>query len=938
MIGHRIVSRHLLCAALLLAGLAAAASADAQPVAAASVAPTSTAFAGEPLTFPVTFDNTGTATGYGPFIDLVLPATGIDGAGTATDDGLTFVSATYLGQPVTAVVRTFNSSGQATHPYAVNNAGTALTVSGTAGDQLVVLLLPFGSFTAAQPAAVVQVTAALSNLADIGAPLAVRARGGFQFGADPLNNPPSDPSITGAFTANAMVTPVLWRLTTTYVGPENETATGPNFPRQYRIDVDVATGQTVTNLALSHQLPANLQFVSVVGTLINGAPAASVNVSTPSTSVPGGTLTRRLASVPGTSGTTDASLIFSAVVPRVDGNAVNVIVPATGDAASVVSDTSASGNWTPVDTRDTPTTVTSNVTATDHTLTARSLAVQKSVAIAIDTGAPGPTPGDTLEYTLALQLSDFFVARNLVFTDIVSDGQRRDPAFVPMLAISEHTGGSFPSSAMDAGNTTFVVDGVTGRTTATFRIGAEQLLRGLDDHLLGGCVPAGGTGVGAIDCTLFNGGATTVTVVYRTVVQETFDGAVPSGDASVDHGDVLSNQVTASASLLSTADALTPTGYTESDTSSATVTIVSGSLTKTIYAINGNTAISLPARLGPGDTVTYRLRYTLPSSDAEPLTITDYLPQPVLEAGQVSTTFSPVVSATPPPAGTARFGPDDTYMGISGLVPSITIDAPGNSVRFGYPAFDDTLNRSSSIDILFTVTATNAPYADGLFLVNHARVHEGSTNAGEAVADAVAQIILNEPNLRITKGVVASSNTARVFAPTTVGPVTFNAPGTLGNRFTGSITSNGLTSAPINSNVSVIDAGDVITFAIAVENIGQAPQGAFDITLNQALPAGFVIPGTGLNLRVANGAGLPMSFTDLGGGLFGTGIRLDDPSATQGALTTYGAVSGTNIAIITFDLQMASTIAANVLLTTTATLGHYAGAEGGPDFTTVDLI
>ncbi len=289
MIGQRSALGHLVCA-LLLAGLASAAPAGAQPVATASVAPPSAAFAGESMTFPVSFDNTGTATGYGPFIDLVLPATGADGAGSAADDGITFVSATYLGQPVTSVVRTFNTSGQATHPYAVDTAGNALIVTGTPGDQLVVLRLPSGSVTAAQPEAVVQVTTALSNFADTGTPLAIRARGGFQFGADPLNNPPADPSITGVFTANQMVTPVLWRLATSYVGPENETATGPNFPRQYRIDVDVATGQTITNLEISSQLPANLQFVSVAGTLIGGAPAASTAVSTPLLSTPGGTL------------------------------------------------------------------------------------------------------------------------------------------------------------------------------------------------------------------------------------------------------------------------------------------------------------------------------------------------------------------------------------------------------------------------------------------------------------------------------------------------------------------------------------------------------------------------------------------------------------------------------------------------------------------------
>ena len=59
----------------------------------------------------------------------------------------------------------------------------------------VVLRLPFGSFTPGQPAATVHVTTQLSNLADAGTPLTIGASGGFQFGADPLADPATDPSI-----------------------------------------------------------------------------------------------------------------------------------------------------------------------------------------------------------------------------------------------------------------------------------------------------------------------------------------------------------------------------------------------------------------------------------------------------------------------------------------------------------------------------------------------------------------------------------------------------------------------------------------------------------------------------------------------------------------------------------------------------------------------
>jgi uncharacterized repeat protein (TIGR01451 family) len=323
-------------------------------------------FIGEPLTFTVTFDNTSvTQTGYGPYVDLVLPATGADGAGAATDDGITFVGATYLGSAVTATVLTFDGAGHATHPYARDAANQPIIVSGTAGDQLVVLQLPFGSFTPDQPPVDLLVTTTLSPLADANTPLTMKARGGFRYGADALDNPASDPSIIGSF-ANASTTPTVLRLKKTYLGPEDETATGPNFPRQYLIEVDVASGQTVTNLDLTDILPSNLQFVSVDATTIRGSVTATTAVSTPSTTTPGGTLTRRFASVTGTTATNDATLLFTFYVPRVAASSAVIINANSGDDVQSTDDASTQGIWTPVDGRDAPGPVSSDVTPADR--------------------------------------------------------------------------------------------------------------------------------------------------------------------------------------------------------------------------------------------------------------------------------------------------------------------------------------------------------------------------------------------------------------------------------------------------------------------------------------------------------------------------------------------------------------------------------------------
>ena len=73
---------------------------------------------GETVTLSLEFSNNSlTDTGYGPYIDLLLPATGADGASTEIDDGITFSSATYLGQAVSSTVVTFDDFGTAVHPF-----------------------------------------------------------------------------------------------------------------------------------------------------------------------------------------------------------------------------------------------------------------------------------------------------------------------------------------------------------------------------------------------------------------------------------------------------------------------------------------------------------------------------------------------------------------------------------------------------------------------------------------------------------------------------------------------------------------------------------------------------------------------------------------------------------------------------------------------------
>ncbi len=612
------------------------------------------------------------------------------------------------------------------------------------------------------------------------------------------------------------------------------------------------------------------------------------------------------------------------------------------------------GDWDPVDPRDaggTDNAVAGGVCpacAVLHTLNDRSIAIQKGVTVSIDTGATGPTPGDTLAYTLQFQISDFFAFDSLVITDTFSDGQLWDGGFTPTLSLTEH--GTTTSGAMLPANFTVVHDSPgSGTTTVTFRVSDELVSRSLDALALGGCVPPGGTGGPQPDCSVSNLGPTSGTLTFRTVIQDEFSDTFPSGDKSVDQGDVLDDSVIITGDVIETANLAFATG-SEPDGSSASVTIPRGAPDKSIYAVDGTVCSPQPCtgvEIEPGDTITYRLQYGLPTSDFEDLYLIDFLPLPVLYAAEV-TTFDDTVSAAAPPAGTAKFGPADTFYAsnppASNIVPTISHPG-GNSVQFTYGNYDDPTvpPPSTAVDILFTVTVSNDPFTDRLLLTNQLRVHEGSTNSTDVDEDNIVQFTLLEPFLSVRKGLIATDQAAGAFTPATTGPVSFAAPGTPGARFTPPIETNGIDASPIDSNLSGVDADDLVSFAITIENQGSSPSGAFDIVITDTLQPGFVIPAGGLNLTVTRGDGSVVAYTGLGGGpdglpgtpddLFGSGLELTDPGLGVGVCEAHTPTGGRNIIVITYDLEVDPSAEPGQVIINTAEVTNYAGEEGGPDHT-----
>ncbi len=665
---------------------------------------------GETFTFTANFDNrapaVSTRTGFAPYVDLFVPATGVDGTGAAVDDGVTITGATYLGQPLTITEITLTGgSGSAItgHPY-YTDAGDAtgrtvptVPAGMKAGDKLYVIELPFGSFTPGQPAIDIDITGVLSDQADLAQPLAIGARAGFRFGNDALDNATSDPSIVQGSVNTLTVNPELYRVTTHYIGPEDETATGPNYQRAYRIDVDIAAGQTITDLDLSSILAAGtgtgagrgaVQFEAITGTpaSIDGTPigaapsggwtnvngvlvsnAGAAATFTGGASDPtglGGTVTRTASSVTGTAGSTDVSMVVGFHVPEFNatgGGSTPVLDPASGDDVFIDAHTATSGQWLPVDTRDRTGTGpggavsiaydsrTDSDPAPAHRLEAQSIAIQTGVTNLSGTEI---RPGHTLEYTLDAQVSDFFAfgggpTQSMIITETISDGQDFDTTFTPVITILRGTGGSVSNIALLPGEYTITpsANGTpangAGSITVTYDL---QMI--LDRLAVNGQIPntaASRALVGdQFDAdNLQDEGQTTLQIRYHTTVRESYRVTGAATHPQLNEGDSITDGSLIAGTVLDAAlDPAAPGLQGENDDSGAALQIARNAIALEVTSINGQAAGATPI-VAPTDDVTYRMRYLVPTGDYEDFSLSAYLPLPIFHTGDIDDNGTP---------------------------------------------------------------------------------------------------------------------------------------------------------------------------------------------------------------------------------------------------------------------------------------------------------
>ncbi len=921
----------------------------------------SDALIGEDFTFQVRFKNApGASMGYGPFIDLAIDFGGNDDNAPppvlgGPCDGIDIVSVQMVGVNGGPVPLPIGSVPSPTQKYGNTNAASCPATSAShpyplvgaisfpAGYQLVTIALPFGSFDASQPEVVLKVTAHMHKYADLNIPLKICPRGGFRFGANPTNGPPvlqtgTTTNQVGAGTWTCQpVTPRLFTLTKKYSGPEDETATGPNFVHSYKITLDVATGQTIS----STSNPLTIKDCMPNGMIYRGGLAAPGWVPTPVLPIgtSGGCLTLSWpAALVGVAGP-DKTIQF-------DFSTADV---ANCNPVTLPNSLSASGFWTPTDPRDPPGPFTFT-DASAHKLAAKCLAIQKTLLT-----APPYIPGQVLQYRLDFQVSDYkTIGKILKIVDFLSNGQAflTGGTYTPRLTFQDRTG-NHPNIPLSPAYYTTTPSNVVagtgcpkGSTALAFDVSGAMSTFGTPVRQTAGILTGGYAASPSSPIP-----ATGSIVFYAKITDSYVNPPLPNGN--VDKYDPVCNAVAITGDVYknnpnpAVVPPLASPPQSATDGSGTKITIAAGVLTKTVYAIRrggvlvcgptGTACASLPQppQVFPGDNVTFRIQYVIPSGDAQSLVITDWLPRPIFNV---------------PP-----------ILGGVGICPAITLAntvcrlLPGNSPALPVPiavpnpsqnSFDlhyappaapivNPANTPRAIDLLATFTVTNIPFADGLNLTNETRECEQDTiDVGVNFCQvAIAQVNVREPSLNIRKGVIATDNLNGVFTqPGAAGLA--QAPA--GANFSLAGVLGAVTSATIgnlfNSDLSNVDANDYATFAVVIENTGGYT--AYNVHLDDFIPWDkFGVGATCFTLdqstiKVRDGAGTPL--TPL------MGSTASNFGVTFASIPAQNA-TGSNIIIITFKVRMLAHLKAGCC-ENTADLTQYASDPGGPSPTAPNFV
>ncbi len=504
-------------------------------------------------------------------------------------------------------------------------------------------------------------------------------------------------------------------------------------------------------------------------------------------------------------------------------------------------------------------------------------------------------PGGSLEWTVTA--SGLGGISDLQLQDILGDGQRVDTAFSPQVVIRRS------SMTLFSGNLVGWT-GVRSTTTATTAINFD----------LSATLRAAGLSGGMTDDS-------TISVTFHSQILPLYSATTaPLLGRVLGQGDPLVNTAVFSGTVAGVLASSSPVVLAP--------TLPTSLLTTSIYAVNG-VPVTGTVYAAYGDIVTYRMQIQLPLTAAHDVQLWVAAPGLVgTPAGAASGAPVPAfifdaraVNATPA-SGHAQFGPSGSYKATLPLLVAAT-DASGNAVlEFNFGDIQPVYGSGSgTIDLLVSAVLQPGAVAPGAPLALQAtETEENSFGVQVATTALPVGLTLEQPSLRIQTATVYASNDNATWTGTG-GPVGYSPDF---GQFGDVISSAGLAREPFADRLSGVDAGDDVTFVIAVENLAPGAK-AYGTIIRATMPPGFVLPADGAGLWVTDGAGNPLTFS---GNLFDPqgGLTLD-PSAP---LAGYNADSGLNILLISYTLTTADQLDLSVPLhDSLAQIVSYTTTPGG---------
>gem|GEM_PF-670163 len=888
----------------------------------------------------LSFDETS-GTGFQPWLELQV---------TAPSSHLSFGAASWAGFPLTTKTHTFTRAGTS-GDYTLVHPITGKLLTSATPDTLLIWQLPVGSYVPSAPALVVSVPVTVKATSPLLGPVPLRAGGGYALGADPLNNPSTDPPISAPnVTGQVVPTPLTFSKSNNLA--ESETATGPNFIGSWLLSADIADGAQLSKLVISDTLPNDLNLVAIDPSLKLTGKLTAQPVGNPTAPGNNQIVIDYGGPTTGTASNEEAAAQIRFYVPQ-------TLDPTTGGAITYANNASVSSTW-----GNSPNGSVNLNTPATNAITAKALAVQKSASTS------QVVPGGSVSFTLNFQISDYFAFGDLNINDVLGDGLTFTPgsARINLQEQGLSLTGNGPV-AFDPAYINYLPDvagtGVDGKDSLSFNLSGWLKSIGNDGILQGGRVFS------------TTAGATRGSITFTASIDDLYVAPKAAGQ-NIKPGDQLANNVTLQGDIQKQLPLglFQDTNRQVSDTSAVGMSVADIGTAKTVVARNGQALGSSPLVLTPGDTVTYRIKVTFPIGDIHGFNLSDFLPTPVYNVdgeasgGANSTGFelfgSGATASSPsslPPAGQFSYGSLHT---APPLVDNLLKSGPAvNDLVATIANTSDPTHTPVTVDIYYTVTVTGAAIDDRLPITNIATANtvDSNGNSRPVQISAVTGEVL-APNLKIRKGIVVTSrdslsgaqgvsyspslNTGGVTFPATIGSVPFS--GTVssggisvagGNGSTGAVKNNAL-----DSNVTGLDAGDSVRFVMVIENIGTSYRGAFNVQLRDEMPAGLTFtPGS---LRIVDGSGGVMGYTRPDGSaasetdvFTATGVRLSDPGPTPsdpltgaggGAIDGYNASSGRNIAVLTFDASVDQDAYAQLVgskLTNVGVLEDYTNVPAG---------